>query len=152
LGETLKIWVDADACPKAVREVLFRASHRKNIVLTLVANQPIPIPPSKTIHFLQVLSGFDVADNEIIQRVEASDLVVTNDIPLASDVIKKGAKVITPRGERLSKQNIAARLTMRNFMESMRSSGLQTGGPSAQTKSDVKQFADQLDRILAEQS
>ncbi|MFL0811216.1 MAG: YaiI/YqxD family protein [Agarilytica sp.] len=145
----MKIWVDADACPVAIKEVLFRASNRIGIELILVANQYIKVPNSSTIKMLQVPSGFDVADNEIVQRTEAGDLIITSDIPLASEVLEKNAFVLSPRGERMTKDNIGARLNMRDFMETMRSSGVHTGGPQAMTKSDIKAFADQLDKMLA---
>lgn len=144
----MKIWVDADACPVMIKEVLFRASNRTKIELTLVANQYIKVPASPNIKMLQVSSGFDVADDEIVKRSETGDLVITSDIPLASEVIEKGAHVLTPRGERMTKDNIGARLNMRDFLETMRSSGANTGGPSALSKSDVKNFADQLDRLI----
>ena len=142
------IWVDADACPVAVKEILFRASMRTGIKLTLVANQRVSVPGSPNIRMLQVSSGFDVADNEIVRRVSSGDLVITSDIPLAADVIRKNGCVISPRGERLTADNIRARLNMRDFLESMRSSGVETGGPAAFNHSDRKAFADQLDKWL----
>ena len=147
----MKIWVDADACPAVIKEILFRASERTGTQLTLVANQPIRIPRSQTIRFLQVTSGFDVADNEIVKRVTAGDLVITNDIPLASEVIEKGAHALSPRGELYSADNIKSRLNMRDFMETLRASGINTGGPPALSQSDRKAFADQLDKLLAMQ-
>ena len=148
----MAIWVDADACPKPIKEILFRAATRTQIELTLIANQMLAVPKSPWIRSLQVPKGFDVADNEIVQRVSAGDLVVTADIPLASQVIAKGAIVIDPRGELLDMSNIEARLTMRNFMESLRSSGVETGGPPALSQSDRQAFANQLDRMLAKRS
>jgi len=148
----MKIWVDADACPAVIKEILFRASERTGTQLTLVANQPIRIPRSQTIRFLQVTSGFDVADNEIVKRVTAGDLVITNDIPLASEVIEKGAHALSPRGELYSADNIKSRLNMRDFMETLRASGINTGGPPALSQSDRKAFADQLDKLLAMQA
>ncbi len=144
----MKIWVDADACPVVIKEILFRAAKRTEITTTLVANQPIRVPPSSHIRFLQVGSGFDVADNEIVRRVETGDLVITADIPLAAEVIEKGALALNPRGELYTKNNIRARLNMRDFMESLRSSGVDTGGPAAMNHGDRKAFADELDRLL----
>lgn len=145
----MKIWVDADACPVAIKEILYRVANRAEIPLTLVANQMLRVPPSPWIKALQVPSGFDVADQRIAQEAEAGDVVVTADIPLAASVIAKGAVVIDPRGELLDKGNIQERLTMRNFMESLRSSGVETGGPAALSAADRQAFANQLDRLLA---
>lgn len=145
----MAIWVDADACPKPIKEILFRAATRTQIELTLIANQMLAVPKSPWIRSLQVPKGFDVADNEIVQRVAAGDLVVTTDVPLASEVIAKGAKVITPRGETYDAGTIAAALTMRNFMDTLRSTGVETGGPAAFSASDQREFARQLDRYLA---
>jgi uncharacterized protein YaiI (UPF0178 family) len=145
----LKIWVDADACPVAVKEILYRAATRTETLLTLVANQALSAPRSPFIRTMQVASGFDVADDEIVRRIEAGDLVITADIPLAAEVIEKEGQVLSPRGERLTKANIGARLNMRDFLDSMRSSGVNTGGPAAYSANDKKAFADNLDRILA---
>lgn len=145
----MAIWVDADACPKPIKDILFRAASRTQTELTLIANQMLAIPKSPWIRSLQVPKGFDVADNEIVQRVAAGDLVITTDIPLASEVIAKGAKVITPRGVTYDAGSIAAALTMRNFMDTLRSSGVETGGPSAFSASDQREFARQLDQYLA---
>jgi uncharacterized protein YaiI (UPF0178 family) len=145
----MSIWVDADACPKPIKEILFRAAVRTQVELILVANQMLAIPKSPWIRCIQVPKGFDVADNEIVQRVAAGDLVVTADIPLASEVIEKGAQVITPRGEPFDAGSIAAALTLRNFMDTLRSSGVETGGPAAFSASDQRAFARQLDRYLA---
>ena len=145
----MKIWVDADACPVVIKEILFRAAERTGIVTTLVANQPIRVPASRFLRTLQVAKGFDVAGNEIVKRVEAGDLVVTADIPLAAEVIEKGALALSPRGEMYSAEDIAGRLTMRDFMDTMRASGIDTGGPPALSQSDRKAFASHLDRILA---
>lgn len=142
----MKIWVDADACPVAIKDILFRAAERTGVQLTLVANQPIRIPPSNCIKFIQVSSGFDVADNEIVKRLCAGDLVITGDIPLAAEVIEKGGHALNPRGELYSTDNIKARLTMRDFMDTLRSSGIDTGGPSALSQSDRKSFASHLDK------
>lgn len=144
----MKIWVDADACPLVIKEILFRAAQRTGILLTLVANQPINVPPSSVIRMLQVAPGFDVADNEIVRRLEAGDLVITSDIPLAAEVIEKGGLVLSPRGELHTKDNIRARLNMRDFLDTMRASGVDTGGPPALSQSDRKAFAGHLDRIL----
>lgn len=148
----MKIWVDADACPVVIKDILYRAANRAQIPLTLVANQMLRVPPSPWIKAVQVPGGFDVADQRIASDAQAGDLVVTADIPLASQVIAKGAIVIDPRGELLDMSNIEARLTMRNFMESLRSSGVETGGPPALSQSDRQAFANQLDRMLAKRS
>lgn len=145
----MKIWVDADACPLVIREILFRAAERTGVQVTLVANQPVRIPPSHSITFLQVASGFDVADNEIVKRVNAGDLVISSDIPLAAEVIEKGGHVLSPRGEVYTADNIRARLTMRDFMDTMRSSGIHSGGPPALNHGDRKAFADHLDKLLS---
>ncbi len=144
----MKIWVDADACPVVIKEILFRAAERTQVQVTLVANQPINIAKSRFINFIQVTQGFDVADNEIVKRLESGDLVITSDIPLAADAIEKGGTALSPRGELYTANNIKARLNMRDFMESLRSSGVDTGGPPALSKSDRKTFADHLDKIL----
>jgi uncharacterized protein YaiI (UPF0178 family) len=148
----MKIWVDADACPVVIKEILFRAAERTGVMLTLVANKPVYIPPSPLINLLQVASGFDVADNEIVKRVGAGDLVVTSDIPLAAEVIDKNGYVLSPRGECHTKDNIKARLTMRDFLDTMRASGIDTGGPPPLSQSDRKNFADHLDRLLAKRA
>jgi uncharacterized protein YaiI (UPF0178 family) len=147
----MQIWVDADACPKAIKDVLFRVAERTGITVTLVANQYLPTPPSRYIKFLQVRSGFDVADNEIVKRLSMGDLVITGDIPLAYEVIIKGGHAISPRGERYTKDNIKELLNMRDFMDSLRSSGIDTGGPSALNSRDIQAFANQLDRFLVHQ-
>lgn len=144
----MKIWIDGDACPVVIKEILFRAAERAQIELILVANQPIRVPKSKVISFLQVSAGFDVADNEIARRTEAGDLIITNDIPLASDVIAKGATALSPRGELFTESNIQARLTMRDFMDTLRSSGMDTGGPPPLNQADRQEFANHLDRII----
>ena len=146
----LKIWVDADACPVVIKDILFRAAERAGITTTLVANQFLRVPKSQYIHFVQVESGFDIADNEIVRRVEAGDLVITSDIPLAAEAIEKGAVALSPRGELHTKENIGARLNMRDFLDTMRSSGLDTGGPPPLSQSDRQSFANHLDRILAQ--
>jgi uncharacterized protein YaiI (UPF0178 family) len=144
----MKIWVDADACPVVIKDILFRAAERTGVQLTLVANQAVRIPPSRCIRFIQVAPGFDVADNEIVKRVDAGDLVITGDIPLAAEVIEKGALALNPRGELYSADNIRARLNMRDFMDTLRASGIDTGGPPTLSQSDRKSFADHLDKLL----
>ncbi len=144
----MKIWVDADACPGVIKDILFRAAERTGIELTLVANHSIPVPRSRQIKFLQVRSGFDVADNEIVKRLDGGDLVITSDIPLAADVIEKGGCALSPRGELYTANNIKARLNMRDFMDTLRASGIDTGGPPALSQSDRKAFADHLDKFL----
>lgn len=145
----MRIWVDADATPVAIKEIIFRAAERKQLNTTLVANQMLRVPPSSVIRAVQVPAGFDVADNYIVEQVEPADLVVTADIPLAAAVIDKGALAINPRGELYSKANIRESLSMRDFMEGLRSSGVQTGGPAAFSQADKQAFANQLDRLLA---
>jgi uncharacterized protein YaiI (UPF0178 family) len=144
----MNIWVDADACPKPVKEILFRAAVRTGIAVTLIANQLLNVPRSPHIRAVQVAKGFDVADNEIVQRVAAGDLVITADIPLAAEVIARGARVLTPRGEVLDAGSVAAALTLRNFMDTLRSSGVETGGPAAFSNADQHAFARALDREL----
>jgi len=144
----MHIWVDADACPVVIKDILFRAAERTGVQLTLVANQPVRIPPSRHIKFIQVASGFDVADNEIVKRLAAGDLVVTSDIPLAAEVIDKGAVALNPRGELYTADNIRARLNMRDFMDTLRGSGIDTGGPPALSQADRQSFANHLDKIL----
>jgi uncharacterized protein len=145
----MQIWVDADACPNAVKEILFRAAERARIVVTLLANQPIAVPRLQYVRAVQVGKGFDVADNEIVLRCEAGDLVITADIPLAAEVIAKGATALNPRGELYTKENVKARLNMRDFMDTMRSSGIHTGGPPALDQRDRQAFANALDRFIA---
>ena len=147
----MKIWVDADACPTVIKDILFRAAERKQIKLTLVANQPLRTPPSAFISSMQVNRGFDEADDEIVRRLNAGDLVITADIPLAAEVLEKDGLALSPRGELFSKNTIGAKLNMRDFMDTMRSSGEHTGGPPPLSQSDRKTFADNLDRILAKQ-
>lgn len=144
----MKIWVDADACPVVIKEILFKAARRTRVELTLVANQSISVPADKNIKMLQVPGGFDVADDEIVRRVCAGDLVITSDIPLAAEVIDKGAQAVSPRGELFSSDNIRSRLNMRDFMDTLRSSGINTGGPPALNQSDRQAFANHLDRFL----
>ena len=145
----MKIWVDADACPGVIKEILFRAADRTGVQLTLVANQGLNTPPSPNIHTLQVPQGFDIADNEIVKRLDAGDLVITSDIPLAAEVIEKGGHSLSPRGEMHTTENIRARLNMRDFLDTMRSSGVDTGGgPAPFSQRDKQHFANSLDRFL----
>jgi uncharacterized protein YaiI (UPF0178 family) len=145
----MQIWVDADACPGVVREILFRAADRTGVQLTLVANQPLNTPSSPNIASLQVPRGFDVADDEIVKRLNAGDLVITGDIPLAAEVIEKGGHALSPRGEMHTRENIGARLNMRDFLDTMRSSGVEMGGgPAAFSQRDKQTFANELDRFL----
>ncbi|MGB5670727.1 MAG: YaiI/YqxD family protein [Sedimenticolaceae bacterium] len=145
----MTIWVDADACPRVIRDILFRAAERCAIPLTLVANQSIEIPRSRHIRMLQVSSGFDVADNEIALRIEPGDLLITADIPLAAEAVEKQAQVLSPRGERFTPDNIRERLNMRDFMDTMRSSGFTGGGPPPLSATDRQAFANGLDSYLA---
>lgn len=145
----MQIWVDADACPAVIKEIIFRAAERRQIETTLVANQMLRTPPSKYIRAIQVPHGFDVADAHIIGQVATGDLVVTADIPLASAVIERGAHALNPRGELYTTASIRERLSMRNFMEELRSAGIDTGGPNAFSQADRQAFANQLDRFLA---
>jgi len=145
----MHIWVDADACPKPVKEILFRAAAKREVMVTLVANQPLYTPPSKFITTLQVGAGFDVADNEIVRRVDSGDLVITADIPLAADVIEKQAVALNPRGELYTPENIRERLNMRDFMSELRDTGIQTGGNASYGSREKQAFANQLDRLLA---
>ncbi len=144
----MKIWVDADACPVVIKDILFRAAERTGIQLTLVANHNVRVPQSRCIDFLRVMSGFDVADKEIVKRLGDDDLVITGDIPLAADVIEKGGFALNPRGEFYTEDNIRERLNMRDFMDTLRSSGVDTGGPQALSQNDRKAFANQLDKFL----
>lgn len=146
----MKIWVDADACPVVIKDILYRAADRTSVALTLVANQALQTPRSPNISTLQVPQGFDVADNEIVKRMHSGDLVVTNDIPLAAEVIEKGGVALSPRGELFSPDSIRGRLTMRDFMDTMRFSGVDTsGGPPPLSQSDRQSFANHLDTILS---
>ena len=145
----MKIWVDADACPVVIKDILFRAADRKQIQVTLVANQYIKTPPSRFINQIQVSSGFDVADDEIVKRMQADDLVITGDIPLAAEVIEKAGIALNPRGELYTKENIKEKLNIRDFMDTMRSSGIHTGGQAPLSQTDRQNFANNLDRLLA---
>jgi uncharacterized protein YaiI (UPF0178 family) len=144
----MHIWVDADACPGVIRDILFRAAERTGVPLTLVANQAVKVPPLKNVRSLQVSKGFDVADNEIVQRVDAGDLVITSDIPLAAEAIAKGALALSPRGELLTEANVRPRLNMRDFLDTMRASGIQSGGPPPLSLRDRQAFANHLDSLL----
>ena len=146
----MEIWVDADACPKPVKEILYRAAVRTNTHIWFVANQFLAVPASPLINSIQVSGGFDVADNHIVAALTAGDLVVTADIPLAAEAIAKGAAVINPRGERYTKDSIGARLNMRDFMETMRSSGVVHDGPPPYNAQDKQAFANALDRLLTQ--
>lgn len=148
----MQIWVDADACPKAIKDILFRVAERTGIIITLVANHSLSTPPSRYIKFLHVSSGYDVADNEIVRKLAIGDLVITGDIPLAYEVIIKGGHAINPRGELYTQENIKDRLSMRDLMDTLRSSGIDTGGPSVLNSRDIQAFANQLDRFLVQQS
>lgn len=145
----MKVWVDADACPVVAREILFKAAQRTGVQLTLVANQLVRVPPAPNISALQVSAGFDVADNEIVKRVSAGELVITGDIPLAAEVIEKGALALNPRGELYTAETVRSRLNMRDFMDTMRSSGIHSGGSAAYGQREKQAFANQLDRYLA---
>ncbi|MBQ61616.1 MAG: hypothetical protein CMQ19_06015 [Gammaproteobacteria bacterium] len=144
----MNIWVDADACPGVIKEILFRAADRTETLVTLVANHSLRTPPSSYITFLQVTSGFDVADDEIVKRLASGDLVITADIPLAAEVIENGGHALSPRGEFFTADNIKSRLNMRDFLDTMRSSGVNTGGPPPLNQTDRQAFANHLDRLL----
>lgn len=144
----MQIWVDADACPNVIKDILFRAATRAQVLLTLVANQLLRTPPSPYIKAIQVPSGFDVADSKIVQQLQSGDLVITADIPLAALVIEKGGHALNPRGEFYTTENIRERLAMRNFMDELRNTGVNTGGPAVLSLSDRQAFANQLDRFL----
>ena len=144
----MKIWVDADACPVVIRDILFRAAGRTGVKVTLVANQPVRVPPSPLVEFVQVGHGFDVADNEIVKSAVSGDLVITADIPLAAEVMENGARALSPRGELYSPETIRQRLNMRDFMDTLRASGIHTGGPPALSRRERQSFANHLDRML----
>lgn len=148
----MKIWIDADACPVAIKEILYRAAERKQIPLILVANQSLRTPPSALIRAVRVSHGFDEADDYLVQHAEAGDLVISADIPLASRLLEKHVAVLTPRGEPMTKENIGERLAIRDFMDTMRGSGIQTGGPAPLNAGDKQKFANALDRWLAQNS
>ncbi|BAE74988.1 conserved hypothetical protein [Sodalis glossinidius str. 'morsitans'] len=144
----MEIWVDADACPRVIKEILFRAAVRHEIQTTLVANQSLPVPPSRFIRTLRVAAGFDVVDNEIVKRAAAGDLVITADIPLAAEVLAKGALALNPRGELYQQATIREKLTLRDFMDTLRGSGIQTDGPPPLGQRERQEFARQLDKWL----
>ncbi len=148
----MRIWVDADACPLVIKEILFRAAERTRVMTTLVANKPLRTPHSAYVNLIQVPMGFDVADNRIVQSLSPGDLVITADIPLAAETIARDAHALNPRGEFYSKDNIQERLAMRDFLEEQRAGGNATGGPAPFTQSDRQAFANQLDRFLARQA
>lgn len=147
----MTIWVDADACPGVIKDILYRAAQRASIQLTLVANRGLQVPRSPWINMIQVPRGFDVADNHIVEMAGAGELVITADIPLAAAVVGKGASALNPRGELYTKDNVQGLLDMRNFMDTLRSSGVETGGPPALSNSDSRNFAAQLDRWMQRQ-
>jgi uncharacterized protein YaiI (UPF0178 family) len=144
----MRIWVDADACPRVIKDILYRAADRVGVPLILVANQPLQVPASPNIRSIQVAPGFDVADNHIVQQAQPGDLVITADIPLAAEAIDKGALALNPRGELYTRENIRQRLNMRDFLDTLRGSGIDTGGPAALSQADRQAFANQLDRLL----
>ena len=145
----MKIWVDADACPVVIKEILYKAADRNEICTTFVANHHLKTPPSRFISFMQVSSGFDVADDEIVKKVNEGDLVITSDIPLADEVVTKKAYALSPRGELYTASNIKSRLNIRDFMDTMRASGVQTGGPAPLSQNDRQMFANHIDTILS---
>jgi len=144
----MRIWVDADACPVVAKEILYRAAERTKVSIVLVANQALQMPTSSYVSSVQVSKGFDVADDEIVKRLTAGDLVITSDIPLAAEVIEKGGQALSPRGELYTAENIRGRLNMRDFLDTMRASGLETGGPAAYSQRDRQAFANRLDQLL----
>ncbi|WP_392553201.1 YaiI/YqxD family protein [Orbus wheelerorum] len=146
----MQIWIDADACPNPIKEIIYRVANRKQIFVTLVANQWLKIPSSPYIKMQQVEKGYDIADNMIVKQAKANDLVITSDIPLAADALSKQANVLTPRGERYTIDTIKERLVMRDFMETMRASGIQSGGPAPFSAKDREQFANQLDKLITQ--
>jgi uncharacterized protein YaiI (UPF0178 family) len=145
----MQIWVDADACPKPVKEILYRAAERTEVQLVLVANRPLRTPRSRFVRSVRVPTGFDVADGRILDQVQRGDLVITADIPLAAEVIGKGASALDPRGRLYTEENVRECLAVRDLKDELRSIGVDTGGPPALSKSDRREFANQLDRILA---
>jgi len=144
----MKIWVDADACPVVIKDILFKAAQRTKVLMTFVANRYIQVPPSAYIKMLRVASGFDVADNEIVEKMDSGDLVITGDIPLAADVIEKGGYALNPRGELYTTDSIKQRLNIRDFMDTMRASGVNTGGQAPLSQGDRQAFANNLDKLL----
>lgn len=144
----MNIWIDADACPNPIKEILYRVANRKQVITTFIANQWLTLPQSPFIKMLRVDKGYDVADNKIVELLEVNDLVITADIPLASDALNKGAFVLTPRGDEYTKDTIKERLVMRDFMETMRASGVQSKGPAPLSSKDREKFANQLDKLI----
>jgi uncharacterized protein YaiI (UPF0178 family) len=146
----MEIWVDADACPVVIRETLFRAAERTGVTMTLVANKPVRLPAvAQNVHFVQVPAGFDAADKRIVELMAAGDLVITADVPLAAAAIEKGGVALNPRGELYTSENVRERLSVRNFLDELRGSGVNTGGPPALSQRERQMFANQLDRLLA---
>ena len=145
----MQIWIDADACPNPIKNILFRAADRTRVTMTLVANKPVRLAASPYLRFVQVAAGFDAADKRIVELLQAGDLVITADLPLAADVIGKGGIALNPRGELYTQENVRERLSMRNFMDELRGSGVMTGGPAVLGPRDLQAFANQLDRLLA---
>ncbi len=148
----MQIWVDADACPRAIKEILYRAAERVKVSLTLVANKPLRTPSSPYINMIEVSAGFDVADGEIIKMIEPGDLVITGDIPLAADVIAKGSLALNPRGELYTEENVNSLLNVRDFMDTFRASEIHSGGPAPFNARDKQAFANALDRFLAKEN
>jgi len=144
----MRVWVDADACPRPVKEVVFRASERRGVRVTLVANRSMHVPRSELVDLIVVPQGFDVADERIVDELSSGDLVVTADVPLAAAVLERGGHAVNPRGEMYTEENIGERLSVRDFMDELRSTGVETGGPAAFGKKDVQAFSNQLDRFL----
>ncbi len=145
----MQIWVDADACPVVIREILFRAAERTGVPMTLVANKPLRLPAAGNVHFLLVPPGLDAADKRIVELMAGGDLVITADVPLAAAAIEKGGLALNPRGELYTRENVRECLSMRNFMDELRGSGINTGGPAALSQRERQMFANQLDRLLA---
>jgi uncharacterized protein len=149
-GHKMKIWVDADACPRVIKDILFRLADRREILVTFVANQGIRVPDSTFINLIQVGAGADIADDEIVNKCEAGDLIITADIPLAARIVEKGALALDPRGKMYDKNNIGQILDMRNFMDELRGSGVETGGPNSFGQKERFKFANELDRFIAQ--
>jgi uncharacterized protein YaiI (UPF0178 family) len=147
-SRAMQIWVDADACPKAIKQILYRAAERRRVPLILVANRPLHRPRSAYVRLMQVPAGFDEADRRIVERMRPGDLVITADIPLAAAVVEKGGSALGPRGEQFTEDNVRERLAMRDLMDQLRSAGMETGGPEALSKGDRQAFANALDRLL----
>jgi uncharacterized protein len=145
----MRIWVDADACPVVIRDILFRAAARTGVAMTLVANKPLRLPASEHVRFVQVPAGLDQADRRIVELMEPGDLVITADVPLAAAVIEHGGVALNPRGELYTSENVRERLSVRNFLDELRGSGVNTGGPPALSQRERQAFANQLDRLLA---